>query len=186
MRLAFADRTHPFLATVSLIAGGGFLAVELDATGLRRVEAAVELGANIMVDLLIVSASVHVLAGFYFSLTEATPDTPAAVQFDGYLRIGGSVDLLGIASVSVELVMTLGYDSETAPNAIIGSASVTVSVSVLMLSKSFTLSVSKRFPIPGLAGPALGMAATVVAPRVGFTDLYPTEGDFAAYCAAFA
>ena len=185
MRFAFAERYHPFLVTVALIAGGGYLAVEIDSTGVQRVEGSLELGANLTVDLVIVSANVHVMAGFFFSY-----DATQGVSFDGYLRIGGSVSLLGIVSISVELVLSLAYNTDTTPpDALVGTASVTVSVSVLMVSKSFTLSVSKRFPVPGGGASAAigGPSADTFSPSggAGFGDLM-TRGDFAAYCAAFA
>jgi IPT/TIG domain len=179
LRTAFADRSHPCLVTVSLIAGAGYLAVEVDATGIKRVEGSLELGANLTVDLVIVSANVHVLAGFFFSFDGT------AVSFDGYLRIGGSVNLLGIISVSIELILTLGYNSDN--TAITGSASLTVSVSVLMMSKSFTLSVSKTFPVPGASSAITRAAVSALTNpgRVGFADLM-TRQDFAVYCGAFA
>lgn len=193
IRLAFAERSSPFLCTVSLIAGGAYLAVEVDATGIRRVEGSLELGANLTIDFVIVSANVHVIAGFFFSYDEVD-----GVQFDAYLRIGGSVNLLGIVSLSIELVLTLGYDNQGKnPTKITGSASVTVLVSVLMMSQSFTLSASRDFPLPGASssgsgpGPAgpVGPAApavTATAPgRAGFGDLM-TQADFATYCKAFS
>ena len=152
IRLAFAERSSPFLCTVSLIAGGAYLAVEVDATGIRRVEGSLELGANLTIDFVIVSANVHVIAGFFFSYDEVD-----GVQFDAYLRIGGSVNLLGIISLSIELVLTLGYNNQGKnPTKITGSASVTVSVSVLMMSQSFTLSASKDFPLPGASSSGSG------------------------------
>ena len=183
VRLAFSERYHPFLATVSLIAGGGYLAIEVGSAGVRRVEGSLELGANLTVDLLIVSANVHVLAGFFFSYSTQADATH--VQFDGYLRIGGSVDLLGTISISVELVLELGYDNTDSPHEILGSASVTVAVSVLMISKSFTLSVEKHFPIPGVAAAALATAAADEG-RTGFRDLFPTVEEYARYWGAFA
>ena len=174
MRLAFSERHHPFLVTVSLIAGGGFLAVEADTTGIRRVEAAFELGANLSLDFVIVSANVHVLAGFYFDLDNG------AVRFQGYLRVGGSVDLLGIVTISVELVLSLEYSTDG--KAIEGTASVTVAVTVLAMSKSFTLTVHRSFAVPG-TGMAPRLAAATTS-RLGFGQLM-TPQDWSAYAAAF-
>jgi hypothetical protein len=186
IRLAFAERTRPFLVTVAFIAGGGYLAVEVDTTGIRRVEGSLEVGANLTLDLTIVSANVHVIAGFFFSYDETN-----GVQFDAYLRVGGNVSLLGIISISIEFVLTLDYehnnDGTRNYNQVTGSASLTVSVSVLGMSQSFTFSVSKTFQVgsPERAAVA-GAAVTPGTPgRIGFGDLM-TQADFAAYCGAFS
>lgn len=126
---------------MSIIGGGGYFGIDVGSDGVRQIEGALELGANISVDLLIVTANVHVLAGFYFSMNAL------GTSFSGYLRIGGSVDLLGIISVSIELYLALAYS--TNHDEIVGSASLTVSVHVMFLSKTLTLSVEKHFAVPG-------------------------------------
>lgn len=146
VRLAFSERANPFLTTVAMLGGGGYLAIEVDTAGVRRIEGAVEVGAETTVDFAVISASVHVMAGFYFGLKQV--DGGAAIDFTGYLRIGGSVELLGVAGVSIELTLSMSLDiTPGRPARIGGRASVVVSVHLLMFSKALTLSTEKWFDI---------------------------------------
>lgn len=170
VRLAFSERAHPFLTTVSMIGGAGFFALEVDTTGVQRIEGSIEVGANMTVDLAVVSANVHVMAGFYFGLKHV--DNVDKIDFSAYLRIGGAVELLGIAGISVDvnLSMTLEMSGDK-PTSIGGRASVVVSVHLLMFSKSLCLSTEKHFAI--------------AANDPSFDDLV-SQDDWETYCRAFA
>jgi hypothetical protein len=146
VRLAFSERANPFVATVAMLGGGGYLAIEVDTSGVQRIEGALEVGAETTVDFAVISASVHAMAGFYFGLTQV--DGQDAIEFSGYLRIGGAVELLGVAGISIELTLSMTLDTTRHPAAIGGRASVAVSVHLLMFTKSLTLSTEKWFDIP--------------------------------------
>jgi hypothetical protein len=145
LQLDFATREHPFLVSISFIGGGGYFCADVGSDRVHQIEASIDIGANLSVDLAIVSAEVHVLAGFYFGMTETN------TTFFAFLRIGGSVDLLGLISVSVELYLALGYSSDHSD--IFGRASLTLAIHVLFINKSVTLSTEKHFPVPG-SGPS--------------------------------
>jgi hypothetical protein len=145
LRLEFATREHPFLVSISFIGGGGYFIADVGSDGVHQIEGSLDLGANLSVDLAIVSAEVHALAGFYFGMS-ATNTT-----FSAFLRIGGSVDLLGLVSVSIELYLALTYSTDDSE--ISGQASLTLGIHVLFTSKSVTLSMEKSFPVPGSGGP---------------------------------
>jgi hypothetical protein len=68
------------------------------------------------------------------------------VKLSGYLRLGGSVCVLGIVSISVEFYLALTYDDGKA----YGEASLTVSVEICGISKSVGLHVQTKFA--GAAG----------------------------------
>jgi hypothetical protein len=186
LRLAFSRPEHQFLVTLSFIGGGGFFAVDVGTGGINEIQGSLELGGNLSLDLALVTANVHVLAGFYFAWTASD------VAFSAFLRVGGSVDLLGLISVSVELCLALGYNS--GHTAVEGSASLTLSVHVLFTSKSITLTVHKSFPVPGAAdvtaiAPAASMAVRAVTPPTppGATfHLTMPLGDWQTYCQAFS
>lgn len=169
VRLAFSERAHPFLVTVAMIGGGGFLAIEVDTAGIRRIEGSIEVGANLTVDLGVVSANVHVMAGFYFGLKTGA-DGHQAIDFSAYLRIGGAVELLGIAGISIEIYLAMSYESAPVPR-IGGRASVVVGVHLLMFTTSVHLSTEKYFAIP--------------ARDPSFDDLVD-ETEWETYCRAFA
>lgn len=55
-----AERFKPFNLSYSAFTGGGFFALELDSGGVRRVEAALEFGGSLSLDLVVASGGVYV------------------------------------------------------------------------------------------------------------------------------
>jgi hypothetical protein len=85
------------------------------------------------------------MAGIYFAMLGSQ------VKLSGYLRMGGSVSVLGIITVSVEFYLAITYDNRKA----YGEATLSVSVEIFGLSKSVSLHVEKQFA--GAAGdPSFG------------------------------
>jgi hypothetical protein len=145
VRFAISERHKPFLVTVTLFGGGGFFALALNASGLEQVEAAIEFGGNISINLGVASGGVYVMAGIYFSLT------PKEVKLTGYLRVGGSLEVLGLICISIEFYLGFTYRSKDGGGGEVwGQATVTVEVEVLCFSKSVSMTVEKRFA--GAAG----------------------------------
>ena len=140
VRFAISTRAKPFLVTVSLFGGGGFFSITVNTSGPPQIEAAIEFGGNFSLDIGVASGNVHVMAGIYFAMLGKQ------VKLSGYFRLGGSVEVLGIITVSVEFYLALTYDSGKA----YGEATLTVSVKVLGLSKSVSLHVERK--IAGAAG----------------------------------
>jgi hypothetical protein len=163
-RFNFSERQHPFLVTVSLLGGGGFFGLQLGPDGVEMLEASIEFGANVSLDLVVASANVHIMAGVYLKLDFATK----ASQLTGYLRAGGSANVLGLVTVSVEFYLGFTYYAGT-PCKIAGEALVTVEVDVLMFSESVSLSLRREFSDP----------------RLSFADLIKPN-DWIEYCDAFA
>ena len=119
--LGFATRAKPFNLSVMMFGGGGYVDLEFDHHGLRRMDIALEFGAAIAVDFVIAKGEAHVLGGIRFELRSGpTADAEKTVALVGYLRIGGSLEVLGLITVTVELVLSLGYES--AGNRLVGRA----------------------------------------------------------------
>lgn len=138
-----SERAHPFLLAVSLFGGGGFFHLQLDTAGIRQLEAAFEFGATAAIDIGVASGEVHIFAGIYFSLQrdEVTGDLDCTLS--GYLRLGGSLSVLGLVHISVEFNLSFTYDSKN--DKAYGRATLTVQVSVLFLSKSVELTIERGF-----------------------------------------
>jgi hypothetical protein len=160
---AVADRFKPFGVAVSMFAGGGFFALELDSRGIRRIEASLEFGGSMSLDIVVASGGVYVMAGIYFLYVDDK------VTISGYLRAGGFLSVLGIITISADFYMQLSFQPETGK--IHGRASLTIGIKVLFFSKSVTLSVERTFA--GSAGDPT------------FTDCFELE-DWQEYCDAFA
>jgi hypothetical protein len=179
LRLEFSTQEHPFLVSVSFIAGGGFFCVDVGSDGVHEIQGSLELGADLSVDLAIVKAEVHAMAGFYFGLTNSGATSGPTTTFSGFLRVGGSVDLLGLIGVSIELYLQLTY---TDKSRIGGSASLTLSVHLLFVTKSVTLHMEKHFDVPGTHALTAGLVA--LGP-VSFGDLISPDA-WNVYLGAFA
>lgn len=173
-RLDIASKVRPFLATVSIFGGGGYFSMELSSGGIQRLDAAIEFGGSMSLNIVVASGGVYVLAGIYFS-HKTVIDGPglshAELVLVAFLRCGGHLSVLGIVSVSVEFYMELGYAQVGGHHGLRGRASVTVGIEVLFFSKTVRLEVEREF-IGSSADPS-------------FADCV-TPDDWDTYCLAFA
>jgi hypothetical protein len=152
----FCERQHPFLLTVSLFGGGGFFHLQLDTAGIKLLEAALEFGASAAIDIGVASGEVHIMAGIYFSLQRKEGSTELAAILSGYLRMGGSLSVLGLIKVTVEFNLSFTYDG--ARDKAYGRATLTVEVEVLFFSASVELTVERAFG--GSGDPKFGQLFT--------------------------
>jgi hypothetical protein len=157
-----AERFKPFSVTVSLFTGGGFFALTMTSKGVDRVEAALEFGGSMQLDLIVASGGLSVMAGIYFRLDGD------GVTLGGYLRASGQVTVLGIITISADFFMQISYQEST--QKAMGEASLTLGIKVLFFSKSVTLRVERKF--------------SAFSGDPTFTDCYEIE-DWEAYCDAF-
>jgi hypothetical protein len=136
-RFAFNDRSNPFLLTVAMFGGGGFFAIELQPNGIKLIEGSLEFGGSFAMNLGVASGGVTVMAGIYFKYEDDN------VTISGYVRCVGSLDVLGIISISAEFYLALTYEQAT--NRVWGQASLTVKIKVLFFSAKVTLKVERSF-----------------------------------------
>jgi hypothetical protein len=165
VEFAFASRGRPFLVTVEIFGGGGFVHVVLDADGIRMVEGAIEFGGNFSFDIGVASGGVHAMAGIYFKLQGSSSD------LTGFVDIGGEVSVLGIISISLDLNLSLSWQHSPSGDVIQGRATMSVSVHVLFFSASVSISVEKSFSA-GSGDPKI--------------DQLVSASDWALYAGAFA
>jgi hypothetical protein len=164
-RFAVSSREDPFLVTVSLFGGGGFIALEVESDHVVALEAQLEFGAATALNLGIASASVAVTAGVYIRLIDGK------AKLQGFFRAVGELDVLGLVNLSVELYISLGYqDGPGGPEAY-GAAELTVRVRVMFFSESVTLTIERSF--------GTGSDPT-------FDKTFPTPEPWRQRCAAFA
>lgn len=128
--LAFASHEDPFNVSILALGGGGYVDIVIDRTGLRRLEISLEFGASLEIDFFVATGEVHAMGG----IRVVEEDGPS---LSGFLRLGGMVEVLGLVSVSVELVVTLTYESET--NALVGRATLVLEIDLLLFSDSVEL-----------------------------------------------
>ena len=177
----FCTEAQPFLLTVSFFGGGGFFDLAVSPQGITRMSGGLDFGGSFALDIGVASGGVYVLAGVSY-----TYDQSAGSSLTGYLKCGGSLDVLGIITVSVEFDMSLTYYSDG--NRIHGVATLTVEISILFFSASVDLTVQRDF-----AGGSGGQATLLeggASPQLGPTPVGFAEqmaaADWQAYCQAFA
>ncbi len=171
VRFSFSERQSPFSLTVSLLGGGGFLALGVSSRGVTEIEAALEFGAAVAIDLGVASGGVEVKAGIYFHWLEPIPGK-GSVDLAGYVRIHGELTIIGIISVSLTFNLQLGYHKEGGKAVVYGEATLIVEVDILMFSTSVSVACRREFG-GGAADPS-------------FLDLVPNSQLWAEYCASFA
>lgn len=172
-RFNFAERQNTFNLTVAMFGGGGFFALVAAADGIKEIEAQLEFGAQIAINLGVASGSVYVKGGFYFHY--ATDK----VKFEGFVEMGGRLSVLGLISVSLTFHLSLSYEllQKSGNNGIrasklFGQATLTVEIEILFFSASVEVTVEKTF---------VGSEAD---PK--FIDLVPQPALWDEYCAAYA
>ncbi|MER7585219.1 hypothetical protein [Kitasatospora sp. NPDC097691] len=167
LRFNFAERHDEFLLTVEGLGGGGYFALALGLDGIEMIEASLEFGAAVALDFGVASGSVSVMAGIYFHLE--TKQT----ECSGYLRMHGEVEVLGLVSVSLEVLMSLRYiDEAGSPHRIEGVATVVLKIDLTLFSKAVEFTVRRSF------------AQSAGDPSFG--DVMPEADDWARYASCFA
>lgn len=171
-RFNFAERESPFNITVSLFGGGGFVAVVVDTGGMREIEASLEFGAKIEIDLGVASGGVYVKGGFYFHLEEDAG--VQSIYFEGFVEMGGHLSIIGLITVSLVFHLALAYEKDGAAkkSRLFGQATLTVEVEVLFFSTSVEVKVQRQF------------AGSDADPL--FVDFVPNQNVWNEYCEAFA
>lgn len=166
LRFAFCERDHPFLLTVMAFGGGGYFGIDLDTSQVTNVEAALEFGAAIALNLGVASGKASITGGVYYQ------KSGAGFEITAYFRAAGSLSVLGIVTVSVELYVGLGYQSDKAKphgGKLYGTASIKVKIKIAFFSTSVSVGIEREF-----AGSDPTFAQMV------------TLDDWSTYCGAFA
>lgn len=141
MRLRFnlSERQSPFTVSVAPFGGGGFFALAVGMDGVETLEASLEFGGCVAIDLGVASGGISLMAGIYLKI-EVTSNHS---QLTGYVRANGSLEVLGLISVTLEFYLGLDYDFGAGKAW--GECRVSVKVEVLLFSASVTVTMRKQF-----------------------------------------
>ncbi len=166
----FSTREKPFSLTVSLLGGGGFFAIGIGADGVREIEAAIEFGAALSIDLGVASGSVEIKAGVYFHwMTSA--GGKGVVELTGYIRLHGELSVLGLISASLTFNLQLSYLKQGSRSTVWGEATLTVTIDILFFSADVSVQCRREF------------GGSPSDPT--FLDLVPDASNWQAYCLAY-
>ncbi|MGW7081706.1 hypothetical protein [Streptomyces sp. NPDC054866] len=139
--LGFASREHPFGLSVTGFSGGGYVCVEIAGDAEPKVEICMEFGAMLSVDFVVAKAEVHALGGVRFLRR-----SNGTLELEAFIRIGGSVQLLGLVTVSIELRVSLIF--EDTPPRLVGRATLVIELDLTLYSGSVTVD-SGKFELLG-------------------------------------
>ncbi len=170
VRFNFSERQRPFSLIVSLLGGGGFFAIAIGSKGVEEIEAALEFGAAIAIDLGVASGSVEIKAGVYFHWKE--DGAKSTVVIAGYVRLHGELTVLCLISASLTFNLQIGYQKEGGQSMVFGEAELIVEIEILFLSFDVSVRCRREFA-GGQADPK-------------FIDLVPNASVWTEYCEAFA
>lgn len=167
VRFNFCERQSMFGLQVWLLGGGGFFAIGISTKGVNEIEAALEFGAGISINLGVASGMVEIKAGIYYHWQTAS------VELSGYIRLHGELSILGgLISASLTFNLSLSYLKEGGKSVVWGEATLTVEVEVLFFS--FDVSVKCRREFGGSDSDPT------------FKMLIPGDQIWKDYCGAFA
>lgn len=171
VKFNFSERQSPFSLTVSMLGGGGFFAIGISSRGVQEIEAALEFGAGVAIDLGVASGSVEIKAGVYFHWLEPVPDK-GSIDLAGYVRLHGELCILGIISASLTFNLQLAYHKESGKSNVWGEATLVIEIEILFFSADVSVRCRREF------------AGSDSDPK--FKDLMPDQGTWDEYCSAFA
>ncbi|WES62874.1 hypothetical protein P0L94_10425 [Microbacter sp. GSS18] len=133
----FCTREKPFVLSVCFLGGGGFFALRLSPERVEILELSLEAGAYLSVDFGVASGSISAAIGVYMRMQDDNG------LISGFVRLRGEVDVLGLISASIEMLMALDYYPQTGK--VIGRASITVKVEVLFFSATVRIEAERQF-----------------------------------------
>ena len=167
-RFSFSSREHPFMLTVMAFGGGGLIGLNVGLNQVELVEASLEFGAQIALNLGVASGGVTVAGGVYFKF-----ENDKGLDLTGFVRVTGALEVLGLIAISAEFNLALTYKekpSEGEPSSLAGTATLRVEIDLAFFSVSKNLTVSQEF---AGADPS-------------FQQMVPDLATWQAYCDAFA
>ncbi len=134
---SFCTRESPFVLTVSMLGGGGFVGLTITPAGVQKLEISLEATACLSIDFGIASGSISISVGIYLCIEQNDCKLTGFVKFDGH------VSVLEIVSASISLDLELSFESATGK--VIGEADLEISVSLLCFSISVSCKVQRKF-----------------------------------------
>jgi hypothetical protein len=127
-----------FLITVGIFGGRGHFVLRSTPTAITHIDAGIEFGGYLGINLGIASGHVFLFAGIRYVRSEGS------IYLAAYLICGGGVTVFGFISVSLTFLMMLEYQLYQGKASLYGTATLTYSIKIAFFKISFSLSYSKR------------------------------------------
>lgn len=184
----FSTRDNPFQLSLAIFGGGGYFGIKIGTDGVHEIDAGFDFGAMAAINLGVASGSVSLTAGFQFTYDLDPSTGKNTCILTGYVKLTGSLSILGIIQMSLEFDLSLTY--EEPPSSVTGTATVSISISILFFHFSVSATATKTFTNNGNGsssvslnagrhGHALATTPPTFADQMAFSD-------WQSYCQAFA
>ena len=146
--LAICERDRPFVLAFGIFGGGGFVGLTLTPNGIETIEASLEFGAYVTLDIGVASGSGSVAAGIYFSTStiKRTDGNPGKItKLYGYVHAHGEMSILGLVSLIEDFYLGLGYESRDGESLAVGEVIVSVEIDFCFFSITVDLHFRKEY-----------------------------------------
>ncbi len=184
----FSTRDNPFQLALAIFGGGGYFGIKIGTDGVHEIDAGFDFGAMAAINLGVASGSVSLTAGFQFTYDLDPSTGKNTCILTGYVKLTGSLSILGIIQMSLEFDLSLTY--EEPPSSVTGTATVTISISILFFHFSVSATATKTFTNNGNGSSSVslnagrhGHALATTPPTFADQMAFP---DWQSYCQAFA
>jgi len=179
-QFGLSDQQNPFLLAAGIYGGGGFLQLQLGLDGVQALEGALEFGLVAGISIGPLKGTGYVVAGIYMRIAKS--DSVVA----GFVHAHGHMDIFGIVSMDVDLMVTVRYENHQ----VSGSAVFSVSVHILFFSADFTMQASYGFQGSGSDAGQASLATIdnnqVAQEHCGPLDTWMSDEAWTEYYEAFA
>lgn len=129
--LRLSERSRPCLLSVGVLGGTAYFGIVLSprhaGVSVQGLEAQLEFGAVVNASLGPASGRLYVFGGFYYGRQ------CDSVTFTGFVRAGGSLDVLGLITVSAEFYVGLTYKKTGTSTQAYGEARITVRIKIIFV-----------------------------------------------------
>jgi len=193
----FSTVDNPFTLSVLGFAGSGSFGITIEPNDVV-VNGSLAFGGSFAIDVIVAQGWVTLQAGVSIAYTASAG--AGSADIGGFVHLSGGVDVLDLVSATLDVMLSLDYDTGT--NAFTGSADVTLSVDVLVFHGSVSFSVSESFGGSAPSQDATQMLVRTM-PLAANSPIKPTparnpfaaapgflsavqQSDWETYCAAFA
>jgi hypothetical protein len=138
LHFRISDRANPFLVSVGLFAGAGYFSITLTtdpANAVLELEGVLEFGAHAALAIGPAHGEALAMGGVFLRRG------PQGSVVEGYFRVCGQLDVLGLISISARFYVGLRYEG----GVLTGNVEYRVEIQVGFFKQGVTIGFSKRF-----------------------------------------
>jgi hypothetical protein len=200
---AFCSEENPFQLEIMIFSGGGFIGLGVGVDGVELLAFGFDFGFGLSIDVGIASGQVSLTGGVSYE-AEQLPSGGQDVTLTAYVKASGGISALGLVSVSVEMCLSLTYESDGTSSQLAGDAEMSISVHIIFFGFTVGFSVHEEFAgsgpssfasnTPGgerfsafaLTGTTVDVPPWVTNPKPNSFGTSMTQADWDRYCTSFA